>query len=66
MLPASGTSGTEFVCTGSVEKAILTRICSTTLLLIGYGDVAIGRKIKKQKNKTTEMLSEELVLIQGP
>lgn len=51
MLPASGTSYTEFVCTGSVEKMVLTGICSTTLLLTAYGDVAMSRKIKvKQKD----------------
>lgn len=53
MLPASGTSCTEFVCTGSVEKKmVLTRICSTTLVLTEYGDVAMSRKIEvKQKDQ---------------
>ena len=52
MLPASGTPCTELVSTGSTEKVVLTRVCSTTLLLMAYGDVPVkDHKQKDQKVK---------------
>jgi len=52
MLPASGTSCTELISTGSVEKVVLTGVCSTILLLMVYSDVAVkDHKQKDQKVK---------------
>ena len=41
MLPASGTSCTELIPTGSIAKVVLTRVYSTTFPLMVYGDVAV-------------------------
>lgn len=52
MLPASGTSCTELISTGSVKTLLLAKVCSTTLLLMVDGDVAVKhRKQKDQKVK---------------
>lgn len=41
MLPASGTSCTELIPTGSIETVVLTGVCSTSFLLMVYGDGAV-------------------------
>lgn len=41
MLPASGTFCTELIPTGSIETVVLTGVCSTSFLLMVYGDGAV-------------------------
>lgn len=52
MLPASGTSCTELIPTGSIETVVLTGVCSTTFLLMVCSDVTVkARKHRDQHGK---------------